>query len=92
MFKVQSKAKLQKSEGRLDVEKYVHYYHRYNEHEQSKQFEVKLREDAVAHMACLKDQESWKDVSFVEKATETLLQVRSSIIILILQVSTYLEI
>lgn len=38
------------SMDRSALERYLHYFHRYNSHEQSKKFEQALRQAAVAKM------------------------------------------
>jgi len=62
-----------KSNDRHILEHYLHYYHRYNAHEQSRKFESKLREDSVHKMVSLKEEESWLDVGFIDEATECLI-------------------
>jgi len=68
-----------KTTDRQVLEHYLHYYHRYNAHEQSRKFESKLREDSIQKMVSLKEEESWLDVSFIDEATECLIDCRNSL-------------
>ena len=67
---------------KLAMEKYMHYYSRYVNHERSRKFESKLRDSASTKIRELqrKDQStSWSDVEFIQKAVEVLIDCRSAL-------------
>lgn len=64
----------------LDLDKYLFYYSRYSNHEASGRFAVKQRKETEEKMKDLAagfgDGLGWDDVSFLETATETLIECR----------------
>eukprot|EP01121_Diplochlamys_sp_Union-15-3_P007654 TRINITY_DN1960_c0_g2_i1.p1 TRINITY_DN1960_c0_g2~~TRINITY_DN1960_c0_g2_i1.p1 ORF type:complete len:581 (+),score=118.51 TRINITY_DN1960_c0_g2_i1:48-1745(+) len=67
--------------GRAALGRYLHYWTRYNLHEQSKKFESKLREKALQAMVNLREQKKnyQIDVKFIERATEQLIECRRTL-------------
>jgi ariadne-1 len=64
-------------ESRLALEKYLHYYQRYSNHELSRQFESQLREKTRRTMQEMRETDtSYQDVHFLIEATERLLECR----------------
>jgi ariadne-1 len=70
-----------KSMDRAALERYLHYYHRYQTHEQSKKFEQTLREAAVVKMVSIQNTDSnrWIDVQYIDTATEQLIECRRTL-------------
>lgn len=68
----------QATNERAALERYLHYFHRWNIHQQSKKFETKLREDAINKMMKLRDEGSSLNVSYIEEATEQLIEVKTN--------------
>jgi len=70
-----------KSMDRAALERYLHYYHRYQSHEQSKKFEQALREAAVVKMVSIQNTDSnrWIDVQYIDTATEQLIECRRTL-------------
>jgi len=69
-----------KAKTRAALERYLHYYHRYNVHQQSKKLETKLREAAIQKMVALQEKdERWIDVKFIDEATEQLIECRRTL-------------
>jgi len=70
-----------KSMDRTALERYLHYFHRYNSHEQSKKFEQTLREAAVTKMVSIQntDKNRWIDVQYIDVATEQLIECRRTL-------------
>src|SRR5690242_4944944 len=70
-----------KTEARATLERYLHYYHRYSTHEQSKKFETNLRATTMTKMIDLQMEKSqrWVDVQFLEAATEQLIECRRTL-------------
>lgn len=70
------------SEARQALEKYMHYYTRYANHEQSQKFESKLRklaEDKMKELQQKNKYSSWLDVQFIEKGVEQLIECRAAL-------------
>jgi ariadne-1 len=71
---------LEREQHRLALEKYLHYYQRYMNHERSRQFELRLREEARQKMRELQQGEATAlGVQFIAKAAEQLLLCRSTL-------------
>jgi len=70
-----------KSMDRAALERYLHYFHRYQSHEQSKKFEQTLRESAVVKMVSIQNTDSnrWIDVQYIDTATEQLIECRRTL-------------
>jgi len=66
---------------RAALERYLHYFHRYHSHEQSKKFEQTLRQAAVAKMVSIQntDESRWIDVQYIDTATEQLIECRRTL-------------
>jgi len=71
----------QKSQDRSALERYLHYYYRYQAHEQSKKFETTLRENAIKKMESIQnsDDSRWIDVQYIDSATEQLIECRRTL-------------
>jgi ariadne-1 len=69
------------SDDRAALERYLHYYHRFTVHENSKNLEGKLRERAVHKMIELRQMypERNVDVSYVDRAVEQLIECRRTL-------------
>ncbi len=68
----------EKETSRLALERYLHYYHRYQVHDKSREFERKIREEALARMRELTQSDStWLGVQYISKAAEQLILCRS---------------
>lgn len=70
-----------KSMDRAALERYLHYFHRYDTHEQSKKFEQTLRQSAVVKMVSIQNTDSnrWIDVQYIDQATEQLIECRRTL-------------
>jgi len=70
-----------KSSSRAALERYLHYFHRYSNHEQSKKFEGKLRDTALTKMQALQETDPvrWIDVQYILSATEQLIECRRTL-------------
>jgi len=66
----------EKAQSRVSLERYLHYYHRYSTHENSKKFETQLREKAICIMVQLREEESYINVQYIDTATEQLIECR----------------
>eukprot|EP01115_Flamella_aegyptia_P012928 TRINITY_DN6647_c0_g1_i1.p1 TRINITY_DN6647_c0_g1~~TRINITY_DN6647_c0_g1_i1.p1 ORF type:complete len:159 (-),score=31.51 TRINITY_DN6647_c0_g1_i1:319-795(-) len=66
---------------RTALERYLHYFHRYNTHEQSKKLEHNLRSNTYAKMMDMQEEKSlrWVDVQYLEAATEQLIECRRTL-------------
>jgi len=71
----------EKEASRSALERYLHYFHRYNVHEQSKKLEQNLRATTLTKMVDLQEEKSsrWIDVQFLEAATEQLIECRRTL-------------
>eukprot|EP01098_Paradermamoeba_levis_P017098 TRINITY_DN959_c0_g2_i1.p1 TRINITY_DN959_c0_g2~~TRINITY_DN959_c0_g2_i1.p1 ORF type:complete len:519 (+),score=148.78 TRINITY_DN959_c0_g2_i1:68-1624(+) len=72
------------TQNRASLQKYLHYYERYQFHENSKKFEVDLRQNAVQRMIDMRNQkmEGMKasiDFKFIFQATEQLIECRRTL-------------
>jgi ariadne-1 len=68
----------EKEESRVALEKYLHYYKRYTDHERSRRFETQVREDATRKMRDLQQTDAtWVGVQFIARAAEQLIACRS---------------
>lgn len=68
-----------KAKSRAALDRYLHYYHRYMNHERSRKLEEQIRDKAVLKMEELQKKEPqrlWGDVQFVGEATEKLCKCR----------------
>jgi ariadne-1 len=68
--------------ARRELEKYMHYFKRYANHDKSQKFEKQLREkvgDKMKELQQLNKYSSWVDVEYVEKAVQTLCECRGSL-------------
>jgi len=69
-----------KAKSRAALERYLHYYHRFNIHQQSKKLETKLRAAAIEKMITLQEKdERWIDVKYIDEATEQLIECRRTL-------------
>lgn len=65
-----------KQSTRAALERYLHYFHRWNIHQQSKKFETSLREAAISKMVELRQKSNDQiSVDYIEEATEQLIEV-----------------
>lgn len=75
-----SKVVVDGSEGsaKAELDRYLFYFQRYENHHQAGKFAERLRETTQHRMAELqeKSESSWSDVTFLETASETLLECR----------------
>jgi ariadne-1 len=70
------------SDARHALERYMHYYTRFANHQQSQKFEGKLRRKAETMMTELQNKNkysSWLDVQFIEKAVDQLVDCRAAL-------------
>eukprot|EP01112_Ceratiomyxa_fruticulosa_P023049 TRINITY_DN8658_c0_g2_i2.p1 TRINITY_DN8658_c0_g2~~TRINITY_DN8658_c0_g2_i2.p1 ORF type:complete len:571 (+),score=108.81 TRINITY_DN8658_c0_g2_i2:228-1940(+) len=70
-----------KTESRAALDRYLHYFHRYTVHEESKKFEGKLWESVNAKMRAIQDTDPSRlvDVQYVFDATEQLIECRRTL-------------
>lgn len=66
------------AKAKAELDKYLFYYQRYSNHEQAGKFAAKHRETTQKRMEELQatSSTSWADVTFLEQATEALLECR----------------
>eukprot|EP01105_Mastigella_eilhardi_P007734 TRINITY_DN193_c0_g1_i4.p1 TRINITY_DN193_c0_g1~~TRINITY_DN193_c0_g1_i4.p1 ORF type:complete len:532 (+),score=148.65 TRINITY_DN193_c0_g1_i4:1459-3054(+) len=65
-------------ESKLALEKYLHYYQRYLNHEKSMKFEAQLKQHAQQRMLELREtDDEFHDVYFIQEATDVLLGCRN---------------
>lgn len=68
----------EKEESRVALEKYLHYYKRYTDHERSRRFETQVREQATHKMREMQETDAtWVGVQFIARAAEQLIACRS---------------
>jgi ariadne-1 len=68
----------EREESRAALERYLHFYHRYLNHDKSRDFEQKIREMANNKMKELTETDAtWLGVQFVKAAAEQLIVCRS---------------
>eukprot|EP00128_Syssomonas_multiformis_P005032 Colp12_sorted_trinity150504_noHs@20653 len=68
------------SKSRASLERYLHYYNRYANHEQSQRFETQLNKKVEKSMDAMQQHNmSWIEVQFLKKAVETLGQCRATL-------------
>lgn len=69
------------AKSRRDLERYLHYFNRYNNHEQSARLSSALMEKVLTKMDELQKSSSlsWIEVQFLKKAVEVLLQSRRTL-------------
>eukprot|EP01027_Heterolobosea_sp_BB2_P022237 GEZU01032728.1.p1 GENE.GEZU01032728.1~~GEZU01032728.1.p1 ORF type:complete len:506 (-),score=183.84 GEZU01032728.1:127-1644(-) len=68
--------------ARALLEKYMHYYTRYANHDRSKKFESALRSKAQEKMQVLQQANkytSWVDVEYIQKGVEQLIECRTTL-------------
>lgn len=69
-----------RSEAKAELDRYLHYYQRYHNHDQSKKYADKQRTTQDNRMTTLQAQSSnsstWMDVQFLKKATEQVFECR----------------
>jgi len=67
--------------AKSSLERYLHYYHRYNAHESSRKFESALREKALNKMMELRarSESQTYDVTYLEQAVEQLIDCRRTL-------------
>ena len=65
--------------AKADLDRYIFYYQRYVNHEQAGRFAAKHREATARRMAELQEAGgfTYSDVTFLNEATEALLEVRA---------------
>lgn len=70
-----------KTASRAALDRYLHYFHRYTVHEESKKFEGKLWESVNAKMRAIQDTDPSRlvDVQYVFDATEQLIECRRTL-------------
>jgi ariadne-1 len=70
-----------KSQDRSALERYLHYFHRYDVHEQSRKFEQALRNAGIAKMVTMQNAEEnrWIDVQYIDSGTEQLIECRRTL-------------
>lgn len=79
-YKPDDKKEQSKEKARRELEKYIHYYTRFANHENSRKFENVLRKKAEEKMAQLQAKNrysSWLDVDYIQKGVEQLIECRS---------------
>jgi len=70
----------EKENHRLALEKYLHYYQRYMNHDKSRQFEQQIRESSRKKMTEMQETDAtWVGVQFIAKAAEQLILCRSAL-------------
>jgi len=65
--------------AKADLDRYLHYYQRFHNHDQSKRFAEKLRKSTETRMTQLHGKsgsQTWMDVQFLKNAVEQVLQCR----------------
>jgi len=68
----------EKEKKRAALERYLHYYERFVNHENSRKLEIELRASAVAKMREMHDVDStWAQVQFIERSVAELQDCRS---------------
>lgn len=68
----------EKEESRVALEKYLHYYKRYTDHDRSRRFETQVREEATRKMREMQETDAtWVGVQFIARAAEQLIACRS---------------
>mmetsp|Transcript_36709 Transcript_36709/g.59313 ORF Transcript_36709/g.59313 Transcript_36709/m.59313 type:complete len:520 (-) Transcript_36709:770-2329(-) len=68
-----------KKKSKAALERYLHYYHRYVNHDKSLKLEGQLREKAEAKMSQLQnstDETTWIDVQYIQRAADQLVECR----------------
>jgi ariadne-1 len=68
--------------ARRELEKYMHYFKRYANHDKSQKFEKQLREkaeDKMKELTQINKYSSWVDVEYIQKAVQTLCECRGSL-------------
>eukprot|EP00741_Cyanophora_paradoxa_P011402 tig00020556_g11013.t1 len=68
-----------KERSKAALERYLHYYHRYLNHENSLKMEAQLREKGEEKMRQIQENcatQTWIDVQYIKKALDQLLQCR----------------
>lgn len=71
-----------KESARAALEKYMHYYKRYANHDRSQKFEKQLREKAEEKMKELQQinkYSSWLDVEYIQRGVDQLIECRRSL-------------
>lgn len=65
-------------QAKESLDRYIHYYQRYEVHEKSKQLDTNLRQSAVEQMVelCANTSVSTKNIDLIAKATENLIECR----------------
>jgi ariadne-1 len=69
-----------KEEAKAELDRYIHYFTRYSNHEQSKQWAVRQMETTNRRMAALQgksNEATWIDVQFLGEATEQVFECRA---------------
>jgi len=75
-------ANKERKTARAALEKYMHYFKRYANHEQSQRFEKKLRqlaEEKMKDLQRINKYSSWIDVQYIQKAVDQLVECRRSL-------------
>jgi len=70
-----------KEEARKSLQRYLHYFHRYTAHQESRKKEGKIRENVnekITALYKLKPNSAWTEVAWIENGMETLFQARRS--------------
>jgi len=68
--------------ARAALEKYMHYYTRYANHDKSQKFEKQLREKCeqkMKELTQINKYSSWVDVEYIQKAVQILIECRGSL-------------
>lgn len=71
-----------KENARAALERYMHYYHRYANHDRSKRFESQLRlkaDEKMHELQQINKFSSWIDVEYISQAVEQLIECRRTL-------------
>jgi len=68
-----------KDSAKDSLERYLHYFHRWNVHANSRKFESKLRETAIEKMIRAFDTQNMNNIKVIDDATENLIECRRTL-------------
>ena len=72
----------ERESARTALEKYMHYFTRYANHDKSQKFERQLREkteEKMRELTQMNKYSSWVDVEYIQKAVNTLIECRGNL-------------
>lgn len=72
----------ERESARAALEKYMHYFTRYANHDKSQKFERQLREkteEKMRELTQMNKYSSWVDVEYIQKAVNTLIECRGNL-------------